>query len=119
MSMTLMGRARMPSVLVTWLLAVLLSLAGCAGPQRDLELEQREQGLVDQAAVAAAIRDRYESALPDLPQSKQRHYAQRLYRITGGARYLPINRDYGRRLVSQIREEIEALDTPGHVERRA
>lgn len=116
MSMILMGRSRTTAVLATWLMAVLLSLAGCAVPQRDLE--QRAQEL-DQAAVAAAIRERYEAALPDLPQSKQRHYAQRLYRITGDARYLPLNRDYGRRLVSQIREEIEALDTPGHAERRA
>lgn len=116
MSMTPMGRTRTPAVIVTWLMVALLSLAGCAIQQRDLE--QREQGL-DHAAVAAAIRERYEAALPDLPHSKQRHYAQRLYRITGDARYLPLNRDYGQRLVGRIREEIEALDTPDHAERRA
>lgn len=113
MSMTLMGqgRARMPATLLTWLMVVLLSLTGCALPRQ-------EQGL-DHAAVAEAIRERYEAALPDLPQSKQRHYAQRLYRMTGDARYLPLNRDYGHRLVNRIRTEIEALDTPGHAERRA
>jgi hypothetical protein len=111
MNMTLQGRARTPATLLTWLLVVLLSLAGCALPPG-------EPGL-DHAAVAEAIRERYEEALPDLPQSKQRHYAQRLYRMTGDARYLPFIRDYGRRLVSGIREEIEALDTPGHAEQRA
>ncbi|MDR9438128.1 MAG: hypothetical protein RI841_01290 [Halomonas sp.] len=55
MSMILMGRARPPAVLVTWLMAVLLSLAGCAVPQRDLA--QREQAL-DHAAVAEGPRAR-------------------------------------------------------------
>lgn len=116
MTLTIRGRPRTPAVLVTWLMVALLSLAGCSLQQRDFQ--QSEQGL-DQAAVAGAIRENYEAALPDLPRSKQRHYAQRLYRITGDARYLPLNRDYGHRLVGRIREEIKALDTPGHAERRA
>ncbi|WP_280549265.1 DUF3541 domain-containing protein [Halomonas sp. 11-S5] len=113
MSMTLMerGRVRTPAVLVTWLMVLLLSLGGCALPQQ-------EQGL-DHAAVAEAIRERYEAALPDLPLSKQRHYAQRLYRLTGEDRYLPLNRAYGRQLVSDLREEIDALADPGHAARRA
>ncbi len=114
--MALMDRNRTPAVLVTWLIVVLLSLAGCAVQQRDFEQQERA---LDHAAVAEAIRERYETALPDLPRGKQRHYAQRLYRITGDARYLPLNRDYGQRLVGRIREEIEALGTPGHAERRA
>ncbi|MGM0537045.1 MAG: DUF3541 domain-containing protein [Pseudomonadota bacterium] len=114
--MTLMGGARTPAVLATWVMGGLLSLVGCAVPQRDLA--QREQA-PDHAAVAAAIRERYETALPGLPQGKQRHYAQRLYRITGDARYLPFNRDYGHRLVGRIRAETKALDSPGHAERRA
>lgn len=41
-------------------------------------------------SIGETIRDRYEQALPDLPPGKQRHYATRLYRITGDPDYLPI-----------------------------
>ncbi len=42
------------------------------------------------ASIDEQIRDRYEQALPDLASSKQRHYATRLYRISGDQDYLPI-----------------------------
>ena len=71
------------------------------------------------ARVAASIRAHYEQVLPDLPEGKQRHYAQRLYRITGDARYLPFNRAHGQRLVRQIGAEAQALHLPGHAARRA
>ncbi|WP_136248355.1 DUF3541 domain-containing protein [Halomonas borealis] len=70
-------------------------------------------------AVAAEIRATYERALPSLSAGKQRHYAQRLYRITGEARYLPLNRDYGERLVASLREEFAGLGEPGYVARRS
>ncbi|WP_240036402.1 DUF3541 domain-containing protein [Halomonas urmiana] len=95
----------------SWLLVALLTLSGCALPARDSTLAYDE--------VARSIQERYEKALPDLPSSKQRHYAQRLYRMTGDDRYLPLNRAYGRQLVSDLREEIDALADPGHAARRA
>ncbi|MFG6157704.1 DUF3541 domain-containing protein [Halomonas sp. 1390] len=100
----------MPLRLTSWLLVALLALSGCALPSRDATLADE--------AVARSIQGRYEQALPDLPSSKQRHYAQRLYRMTGDDRYLPLNRAYGRRLVSALREEIDGLADPGHVARR-
>ncbi|SEL51047.1 DUF3541 domain-containing protein [Halomonas daqiaonensis] len=124
MNISLMGRRRAAPTLPTLLsglLVAVLSMAGCASLPQDLQqrdLQQQEQGL-GHAVVAEAIRERYEQALPDLPPSKQRHYAQRLYRVTGDARYLPLNHEYGRRLVDRVRDEIEALATPGHAERRA
>lgn len=89
----------------------LLALGGCALPARD--------AAIDDQAVARSIQVRYEQALPDLPPGKQRHYAQRLYRITGEARYLLLNRAYAQRLVNTLGEEIEGLADPAQVARRA
>ncbi|MEQ6888538.1 DUF3541 domain-containing protein [Halomonas sp. CS7] len=97
--------------LTAWLLVALLTLSGCSLPERDTTLTYED--------VAQSIQARYEQALPDLPSSKQRHYAQRLYRLTGDDRYLPLNRDYGRRLVGALREEIDGLADPGYAARRA
>lgn len=105
------GAGLSPVRLMAWLLVALLTLSGCALPSRDATLAYDE--------VARAIQARYEQALPDLPSSQQRHYAQRLYRLTGDDRYLPLNRAYGRRLVSALREEIDGLADPGHAARRA
>ncbi|RAH37758.1 DUF3541 domain-containing protein [Halomonas sp. SL1] len=94
-----------------WLVggALALLLAGCA-----LEPAPRPSD----EAVAAEIRATYERALPALSVGSQRHYAQRMYRITGEARWLPLNRDYGERLVASLREEIARLDEPGYAARR-
>lgn len=93
-----------------WLLLAVALLAGCMlQPSAD----------PDPAQVAQAIRARYEAALPQLPQDKQRHYAQRLYRITGDARYVPANRAHGQVLRERIGAEIRALDTPGHAQQQA
>ncbi|WP_016855097.1 DUF3541 domain-containing protein [Halomonas smyrnensis] len=92
--------------LLGWGLALLL--AGCA-----LDPAPRPSD----ETVAAEIRATYERALPTLSAGKQRHYAQRLYRITGDERWLPLNRAYGERLVASLREEIARLDEPGYVAR--
>ena len=108
---TYAGGCRLPVRLTSWLLVALLTLGGCALPARDTTPSYE--------AVASSIQARYEQALPDLPPGKQRHYAQRLYRMTGEARYLPLNRAYGQRLVSALREEIDGLADPGYAARRA
>lgn len=94
---------------LAWLLAVLW-LTGCA---------TSEQASPGPETIAEAIRSHYETALSDLPQSKQRHYAQRLYRITGDDRYLPLNRAYAERLKRRVSKEITQLEAPGHAERRS
>lgn len=101
-----------------WLLAVVCWLAGCT-VQPAAPVPGTQDKLADYARVAGAIRSRYDQALPSLPLSKQRHYAQRLYRLTGESRYLPIIRAHGQRLLSRIDAEIQALGVPGHAERRA
>lgn len=93
----------------SWLLAALW-LSGCA---------TQTPALPDPEATAGAIRSHYERALVDLSQSQQRHYAQRLYRITGNERYLPLNRAYGERLKQRLGREIAALDASGHARRQA
>ncbi|ATJ81490.1 DUF3541 domain-containing protein [Halomonas beimenensis] len=97
-----------PRWLWCWLLVL---LAGCA-------LDARPPARSHEA-VAAEIRATYEQALPTLSPGKQRHYAQRLYRITGEARYLPLNREYGERLIDELRGEIAGHAQPGYVARRA
>ena len=95
---------------LAWLL-LLLWLGGCAGGVT--------HDAADYTRVAAEIRQHYESILPDLPMSDRRHYAQRLYRITGEARYLPLNRAYGEQLVEELRAEIPGLSQPAVVAQRA
>ncbi|WP_192036228.1 DUF3541 domain-containing protein [Halomonas sp. YLGW01] len=88
-----------------WLLCVLL--AGCAIaplPQPD---------------IAAEIRSRYDAALETLPQAQQRHYAQRLYRLTGDERYRQALEAYAARLVASLQQDIAGLARPGYASRRA
>ncbi|AMC99393.1 hypothetical protein LOKO_00297 [Halomonas chromatireducens] len=88
-----------------WLL--LLLLAGCAAAPTEVERDRhREAGLAIQAV--------YEDALPELSMAKQRHYAQRLYRITAEPRYREIAHEHGRHLVQQLRSDIEGLADPDH-----
>nr|WP_163502054.1 DUF3541 domain-containing protein [Halomonas socia] len=84
--------------LVVWL--ALLWLAGCAaqGPAPATE-----------ASVAEAIQARYEAELFTLPLDKQRHYAQRLYRISGDARYVPLTEGHAKRLMLRVNEELDGL----------
>ncbi|RTQ99894.1 DUF3541 domain-containing protein [Halomonas nitroreducens] len=96
------------AILWLWVMALLV---GCA-------LEGQTAALLP-GEVAAEIRANYEQALPRLPASKQRHYAQRLYRVTGDERFLPLNRAYGLRLLTSLRQEIDGLAEPGYAPRRA
>ncbi|TFH86927.1 DUF3541 domain-containing protein [Billgrantia azerbaijanica] len=97
------------------LLAWLVLLAGCAAleptPVESERDGQRQAGLAIQAV--------YDAALPELPPAKRRHYAQRLYRITGEARYVPPNRAYGHRLVARLEADIAGLAAPGYVAKRS
>lgn len=90
---------------VGWCL--LFWLAGCATVAPDIERERHRQAGLEIQAV-------YEAALPGLPQDKQRHYAQRLYRLTGEARYLDLNRAYGQRLMCGLAQDIQGLAESRH-----
>ncbi|WP_163577598.1 DUF3541 domain-containing protein [Halomonas faecis] len=95
------------------LLAWLALLVGCAShePREDISERQREAGLAIQAV--------YDAALSELPPAKQRHYAQRLYRLTGEERYVPFSRAYGRRLVAKLEADIAGLEAPGYAASRS
>lgn len=82
-------------------LLVALLATGCTGASTSQQLTRLE--------VAELIRDRYESEMHSLPLSKQRHYAQRLYRITGDPDYLFYNRLYAGNLVKSVRQDIDGL----------
>ncbi|WP_416138035.1 DUF3541 domain-containing protein [Halomonas sp. HK25] len=95
----------------SWLFLLVL-LAGCAAqPGETLEERHARAGLAIQAA--------YEQALPTLPAAKQRHYAQRLYRLTGDDRYLPLNQAYGQRLLGWLEWDLAALAQPGYAAQRS
>ncbi|MGM0825093.1 MAG: DUF3541 domain-containing protein [Pseudomonadota bacterium] len=97
-------------------LMIVLALAGCAAMEPHAELDvqrdvQRDAGL--------AIQEIYEQALPTLSENKQRHFAQRLYRLTGEQRWRPLNRAYGERLLAQLEEDIVGLAEPGYAADRS
>ncbi|MBW6390137.1 DUF3541 domain-containing protein [Billgrantia antri] len=93
------------------LLILLLWLSGCAA--------EPAQPSRDYSATGQAIQAVYEAALPELPRDKQRHYAQRLYRISGDQAYLPLIEAHGRRLLAQLERDIEGLAEPGYAAARA
>lgn len=88
---------------------VVLLLTGCAG---------RQGGTLETAEVGGQIRQHYDAVFMTLPDSQQRHYAQRLYRVTGEDRYLPPNQAYAKRLLASLGAEIRALDDPTYPLRR-
>jgi hypothetical protein len=96
-----------------WLMVLLLvALTGCAveplhdGPARDGPTR-------DEQAAAQALQAVYDDALPAMSLDKQRHYAQRLYRISGDSRYLEPLEAHGRLLLKQLERDIDGLETPG------
>ncbi|SDN72805.1 DUF3541 domain-containing protein [Vreelandella arcis] len=93
-------------------LIMVLALAGCAAMEPHAERDvQRDAGL--------AIQEIYEQALPTLSENKQRHFAQRLYRLTGEQRWRALNRAYGERLIVQLEEDIVGLAEPGYAAARS
>ncbi|RBI66917.1 DUF3541 domain-containing protein [Vreelandella sulfidaeris] len=93
-------------------LMIVLVLAGCAamGPHEERDV-QRDAGLAIQAV--------YERALPTLSEDKQRHFAQRLYRLTGEQRWRAFNHAYGERLLARVEEDIAGLAEPGYAAARS
>lgn len=102
---------------LTWLLIAAL-VGGCAQPQT--------------TDIGQAIQQRYEAELATLPIHKQKHFALRMYRITGSEEYLgPIIADLmvtanslGRdienlddRAYRQARTEAIVVDYPDHSEK--
>ncbi len=93
--------------------ALLLSLwlAGCA-----LEPAQPAR---DHQEAGQAIQAIYEAALPELPLGKQRHFAQRLYRISADTHYLDPLQRHARLLLAQLERDINGLGEPGYAAARA
>ncbi|MGM0913313.1 MAG: DUF3541 domain-containing protein [Pseudomonadota bacterium] len=110
-----MSRPDIHTRLLSWLaLCVLaLQLSACAVLPSDADPAESHR------LAAEQIRATYEAVLPELSTGKRRHYAQRLYRVTGDARYLPANREYMAHLGERLEAEIAELAVPGQVERLA
>ncbi|MEY6433222.1 DUF3541 domain-containing protein [Thioalkalicoccus limnaeus] len=62
-----------------------------------------------QDEIAEAIQARYEAELFRLPVGNQRHYAQRLYRMTGDVRYVPLTESHAERLIRRLDEALDGL----------
>ncbi len=67
------------------------------------------QSSAQQAEVVSSIREHYEDRLSELPLSLQRHYAQRLYRMTGDEVFLPYNHYYAQQLITTLRRDLDYL----------
>ncbi|TVU89688.1 DUF3541 domain-containing protein [Vreelandella titanicae] len=93
-------------------LMIVLALAGCA------VIEPHEERDV-QRGVGLAIQEVYERALPTLSEDKQRHFAQRLYRLTGEQRWWALNHAYGERLLTRLEKDIVGLAEPGYAAARS
>ncbi|MCC5902228.1 MAG: DUF3541 domain-containing protein [Halomonas sp.] len=61
--------------------------------------------------AAAEIRDIYEAQFDTLSDDKQRHFAQRIWRLTGDPEYLAINEVYGERLMGELAEYDDIVST--------
>ncbi|MGQ4879252.1 DUF3541 domain-containing protein [Billgrantia sp. LNSP4103-1] len=92
-------------------LVLLLWLTGCA--------VESVRPAHDDSAAGQTIQAVYEAAFTELPRDKQRHYAQRLYRISGEAHYLGPIKAHGRRLLLQLERDIDGLKEPGYAAARA
>lgn len=108
----------MKAPLTRWgAIVLLMLLAGCTALA---ELQEREEQARERHEQAGqAIQAVYDAALPTLSSSKQRHYAQRLYRLTGEARYLDLNREYGQRLLDWLESDLTGLADPDYAARRS
>ena len=93
-------------------LMIVLALVGCA------VIEPHEERDV-QRDVGLAIQEVYEGALPTLSEDKQRHFAQRLYRLTGEQRWWALNHAYGERLLTRLEEDIVGLAEPRYAAARS
>lgn len=101
---------RMPVRYVWLLLLALLWLQGC-GQSATLATQSGQ--------VAAEIRDHYESELDHLPLSLQRHYAQRLYRVTGDPSFLPYQQRHAEQLLKSLYRDVQGLASqPDYVSQR-
>ncbi|NIC05725.1 DUF3541 domain-containing protein [Billgrantia bachuensis] len=93
------------------MLLLLACLTGCAHEASSPNDAHRAAGQAIQAV--------YETVLPELPADKQRHYAQRLYRISGEPHYLAPIEAHGRRLLAQLERDIAGLEQSGYASSRA
>ncbi|SER90145.1 protein of unknown function [Vreelandella subterranea] len=93
-------------------LMMVLLLTGCAALEPQAERDaQRHTGL--------AIQEVYDQVLPTLSDDKQRHFAQRLYRLTGEQRWRALNHAYGERLLARLEVDIVGLAEPGYAAARS
>ncbi|SFH27987.1 DUF3541 domain-containing protein [Modicisalibacter xianhensis] len=97
----ILSAGRVRHCLAWWVLAWLL--AACAASP-----------LTELRDIGGEIQARYEERLSTLSPGKQRHYAQRLYRITGNVKYVPANVDYAARLALELQRDIAGLALEGY-----
>lgn len=71
---------------------------------------------MDDASLVENIKSHFENVLPSFPLKTQRHYAERLYRITGDKKYADIIANYYKQMKQHIQEDISLLDNPDRQE---
>lgn len=86
---------------VLWFLFLcLFALQGCS---------QKTEIYTSSQQVVEGIRANYESGLETLSMSLQRHYAQRLYRVTGDETFLPYQQRHAAHLVRLFNRDVTGL----------
>jgi hypothetical protein len=70
------------------------------------------------SVAAAEIRNNFDSALFSLPPQVQRHYATRVYRVTGDSRYIPAMLADLRLERSLLQRDVEHLGDEGYIAER-
>lgn len=84
------------------LLSISFLLQGCS---------QKSEVLTPAQTVVEGIRGNYESGLDTLPLSLQRHYAQRIYRVTGDETFIPYQKRHAVYLVESFKRDVDGISS--------
>lgn len=96
--------------------AVQISDVGQAGDEPPLNESTARNDAYQQAALE--IQAIYEAQFETLSDDKQRHFAQRIWRLTGAPEYLALNEAYGERLMGELAEYDGIVSSPEKLSER-
>ncbi|SHM01538.1 DUF3541 domain-containing protein [Halomonas cupida] len=96
--------------------AVQINDVGQAGGELSTNESTARNDVYQQAATE--IQAIYEAQFEALSDDKQRHFAQRIWRLTGDPEYLALNEAYGERLLGELAEYDDIVSSPEKLSER-
>lgn len=96
--------------------AVQINDVGQAGGELSTNESTARNDVYQQAATE--IQSIYEAQFEALSDDKQRHFAQRIWRLTGDPEYLALNEAYGERLLGELAEYDDIVSSPEKLSER-